>query len=210
APRRAQGRQAPAWHDARGVPRGAAVPAHGPPGRLLVLPWPRRSAPGDLLGCLPAGGQSAEPAGSRAGLHRDRLRLRSRECRGRSPLRPLQVAAMLATSLLLAGLVLLPLAPLAAVAEATLVFAAIAVTNVAGTTLLANETRAGYATTMTFNQSLNGAGWAVGSSLGGLLIALGGYHALGVGILLTGTPGAILAWQSAPREAARTVRAGPP
>jgi predicted MFS family arabinose efflux permease len=117
---------------------------------------------------------------------------------------------MLATSLLLAGLVLLPLAPLAAVAEATLAFAAIAVTNVASTTLLANETRAGYATTMTFNQSLNGAGWAIGSSLGGLLIALGGYHALGVGILLTGTAGAILAWRSAPQEEVATIVTVPP
>src|SRR5262249_112914 len=161
------------WHDARGLSRGAAVPAHGPPGRLLVLPRPRRGAPGDLLGRLPAGGQSAEPARGRLGLHRDRLRLPPPQRPARPPPRAPPRAAS-PTTCPPPGGVSLPRAPLAAVAEATLAFAAIAITNVASTTLLANETRAGYATTMTFNQSLNGAGWAIGSSLGGLLIALGG------------------------------------
>jgi predicted MFS family arabinose efflux permease len=122
----------------------------------------------------------------------------------------LQVATMAIMSLLLAGLVVLPLGPVAAVAQATIAFAALAVGNVASTTLLANETRAGYATTMTFNQSLNGAGWAIGSSLGGLLIALGGYGALGIGILVTGTASAVLAWRSAPREEVARVAALPP
>jgi predicted MFS family arabinose efflux permease len=52
--------------------------------------------------------------------------------------------------------------------------------RVSFTTLLADETAAGSATTMVLNASLITLGAALGSLLGGLLIGLGGYPALGL------------------------------
>ena len=67
-------------------------------------------------------------------------------------------------------------------------------------TLLAAESPAGAGTTMVLNGSLINAGVAGGSALGGILNALGGYEALGIGLLLFAFAAAALAWWPAARS----------
>jgi predicted MFS family arabinose efflux permease len=65
--------------------------------------------------------------------------------------------------------------------------------------LLAAESPAGAGTTMVLNGSLINAGVAGGAALGGILIALGGYGALGLGLPLFAFAAAALAWWPAAR-----------
>jgi MFS transporter, DHA1 family, putative efflux transporter len=64
--------------------------------------------------------------------------------------------------------------------------------------LLAAESPAQAGTTMILNNSVLSLGMAVGAVLGGSLIAVAGYSALGVGVALLALIGAILAWWPAP------------
>jgi predicted MFS family arabinose efflux permease len=112
--------------------------------------------------------------------------------------------------LLLATPLILSTSALAAIALVTAGFALIAVVNAAGASLLANETPAGQATTMTGNQASNAAGWAIGGSLGGLLIALGGYSALGWSTLGACLIAGLVIWVSRPRALARRALEAPP
>lgn len=66
--------------------------------------------------------------------------------------------------------------------------------------LLAAESPAGAGTTMVVNGSLINAGTAGGAALGGVLIALGGYGALGLGLPLFAFAAAALAWWPAARS----------
>ena len=51
---------------------------------------------------------------------------------------------------------------------------------------------------MTGNSAANGAGWAVGGSLGGVLIALGGYETLGWSIVVSCLIASYIVWLSRP------------
>jgi predicted MFS family arabinose efflux permease len=69
----------------------------------------------------------------------------------------------------------------------------IGVRGIATSTLLLGSSRAGRATTMTVNNAAFSVGTAVGSSLGGLALALGGYGLLGWSLLPFGLAAAVLA-----------------
>jgi hypothetical protein len=71
--------------------------------------------------------------------------------------------------------------------------------NVGVATLLAAEGPAGAGTTMVLNGSLINAGVAGGAALGGILVALGGYGALGLGLPLFAFAATALAWWPAAR-----------
>jgi DHA1 family inner membrane transport protein len=72
-----------------------------------------------------------------------------------------------------------------------------AISGVAIATMLAAESPAGAGTTMVLNGSLLNLGTAAGAIVGGALIALGGYTALGIGFPLFAFTGAALAfWPS--------------
>jgi predicted MFS family arabinose efflux permease len=61
-------------------------------------------------------------------------------------------------------------------------------------TLLASETPAGIGTTMVFNGSILNFGSATGAALGGVLLAVGGYNALGLGLPVFALIAGLLAW----------------
>jgi predicted MFS family arabinose efflux permease len=69
-------------------------------------------------------------------------------------------------------------------------------------TVLANESPAGTGTTMVLNGSMMNLGSAGGALLGGVLISVGGYSALGLGLPLFSVLAALLAWW--PSRPART------
>jgi predicted MFS family arabinose efflux permease len=71
---------------------------------------------------------------------------------------------------------------------------AAAIVGVGVVTLLAAESPAGAGTTMVLNGSLLNVGAAGGAALGGALIALGGYHALGLGLPMFAFAAAVVAW----------------
>jgi predicted MFS family arabinose efflux permease len=118
---------------------------------------------------------------------------------GRLPLRPLAVAAIGFFGALLAGVYLLPLPTPLAVAVLPVATALVGVSTVARTTLLVGESPAGRATTMTLNTSAQSLGAAVGSSVGGLLLALVGYAGLGLAVLVFTGLAALFVWLSRPR-----------
>jgi MFS transporter, DHA1 family, inner membrane transport protein len=69
-----------------------------------------------------------------------------------------------------------------------------AVSGVSVAALLAAQSPAGAGTTMVFNGSILNFGAGGGAALGGLLITLVGYHALGIGLPLFALVAAVLAW----------------
>jgi predicted MFS family arabinose efflux permease len=93
------------------------------------------------------------------------------------------MALMLQTKNLGLILILLPVIAVAA-----------AIWGVGVVTLLATESAAGAATTMVLNGSLLNFGAAGGAVLGGILIALGGYGALGIGFPCAALLATVLAW----------------
>jgi DHA1 family inner membrane transport protein len=101
--------------------------------------------------------------------------------------------ACVVQGLLMGPLLLLP-SPLVVVPLLLVVCAMSAICGVGIPTLLAAESPAGAGTTMVLNGSILNAGAAGGTMLGGLLIALGGYEALGIGLPLFTLIAAVLAW----------------
>ncbi|HET7770740.1 MAG TPA: hypothetical protein VFN74_18355, partial [Chloroflexota bacterium] len=98
--------------------------------------------------------------------------------------------------LLLGAAFALPLS-VPAVAVATVAsFVAMGAATVAVNTLLIGETSAGKATTMAVNQAFMSLGGASGSSLGGLLLAVGDYSAIGGAVLLCAVASPLCAWLS--------------
>lgn len=69
------------------------------------------------------------------------------------------------------------------------------------TTLVSNETPAGQATTLVVNEALFGAGAATGAAIGGALIALGGFSALGLGMPVFALLAAAAVWRPWRRDA---------
>jgi MFS transporter, DHA1 family, inner membrane transport protein len=112
---------------------------------------------------------------------------------------------LVATSSAAAGLLIGPMLILAqawvSVPLLLGVGAASAVCGLGITALLANDSPAGADTTMVFNGSMLNLGTAGGAALGGLLIGLGGFSALGTGLPLCALAGACLAWWPGRREA---------
>ena len=129
---------------------------------------------------------------------------------GRLPLRPLVIVTRLLMSLFIAAMLLLPLHAFVSVGLLTLSTVMLGTGIVATSMLLTNESPAGRATTMTLNASALSLGTAVGSSLGGLLLTLGGYPALGMGaVVLSSASGAVI-WWSRQRVRAVPVSTPPP
>jgi predicted MFS family arabinose efflux permease len=80
---------------------------------------------------------------------------------------------------------------------------ATAISGVLIPTLLATESPAGAGTTMVLNGSLLNLGTAAGAAVGGILIAVGGYTALGIGFPMFAFAGAVLAiWPTAKTDGA--------
>jgi predicted MFS family arabinose efflux permease len=78
-----------------------------------------------------------------------------------------------------------------------------AISGVGIATILAVESPAGAGTTMVLNGSLLNLGTAIGAITGGVLIAVGGYTALGIGYPLFSFAGAALAmWPASTPEIA--------
>jgi predicted MFS family arabinose efflux permease len=121
---------------------------------------------------------------------------------GSRPLRPLLVSARLVIGALGATVLLFPVPTLTAAGLLVLCVVLMAVCNVATPTLLANETPAGRATTMALNGSATGLGTALGAGLGGVLLAVGGYSALGLSALAWCAASAALVWWSRPGHVA--------
>jgi MFS transporter, DHA1 family, inner membrane transport protein len=113
--------------------------------------------------------------------------------------RPFVIATSALMGFALAAVLLLPVGPAAAIGLLILNCVLGSSGSVVGTLLLVGETPGGRATTLTLNQAGLSLGTALGSSLGGLLIALGGYGALGVGVPALGLASAALVWLSRPR-----------
>ncbi|MFN8591757.1 MAG: MFS transporter [Thermomicrobiales bacterium] len=63
--------------------------------------------------------------------------------------------------------------------------------------LLSRETPIGPGTTLTFNTALHKIGSAGGGAIGGIILALSGYHALAFGLPLFGLAAALLGWRAA-------------
>lgn len=79
----------------------------------------------------------------------------------------------------------------------TLAAFAAAVGWVSLTTLITEETPAGASTTMVLNMALFNVGVSAGAGLGGILLALGGYGAVGLVLTLVGLVSAVLVWSPA-------------
>ncbi len=123
---------------------------------------------------------------------------------GRIPLRPLLASTQILIALMLGAFLLLPLN---AIAAAVLIMLATVLNGIADVTepsLLAAETPTGHATTMTLGGVTMSGGAGIGSSLGGILLALGGYPAMGAGMLLFCLTAATLIWRVRSRVAAET------
>ena len=119
---------------------------------------------------------------------------------GRVPLVPMLIGARLLTGALVTGALLAPLPALVAGALLTLGMVSIAASTVAATTLLASEAPGGRATAMALNGTAIYLGTALGGAGGGLLLALGGYVALGLGTLGLYGAASTLLWRARPRQ----------
>ncbi|HUG15085.1 MAG TPA: MFS transporter [Thermomicrobiales bacterium] len=99
---------------------------------------------------------------------------------GTLPLRPLAIACRVVTALAIGGLFILPLPALAGIALLVAQGASTGVASIAITLMLTRESPARRATTLTLNTAVLSLGTALGSALGGLLLALGGYGLVGM------------------------------
>jgi predicted MFS family arabinose efflux permease len=125
------------------------------------------------------------------------------------PPRPTLAVVSLVVGVTLGAALALPIGP-AAVMGLVLVGAVVGgLGNVTSTTLLLTETSAGRGTTLTLNQSGFSLASATGSSIGGFLLAIGGYHAIGLAVPIFSAGSAACVLLSAHRRAG-TARASLP
>lgn len=108
------------------------------------------------------------------------------------PLRPVTAGANATMGLLVGLIVALPLGPVATVALLSLAAFIGAMGSVSLTALLSEESPGGAATTMALNSTVFNLGAAGGAASGGLLLALGGYDALGLGLPVFAVAAALL------------------
>jgi DHA1 family inner membrane transport protein len=99
---------------------------------------------------------------------------------GRLPLRGLAVAAPLLIAATLGTVMLLPVGMAAVVVMLVVGFVGNGVSVVSHNTLLLGGSPASHATTTSLNQTCMSVGGAIGGAIGGLLLATGGFAALGV------------------------------
>jgi predicted MFS family arabinose efflux permease len=102
---------------------------------------------------------------------------------GRLPLRGLAMVAPVGIGVCLGGVAMAPVGMVAVIALLILGFVGNGVAIVSHNTLLVDGSPAGRATTTSLNQTCMSLGGAIGSSVGGLLLATGGFPALGVLVL---------------------------
>ena len=119
---------------------------------------------------------------------------------GALPPRPLIAASNTIMGLLVGLLVVLPLDAMATVALLPVTAFIAAIGSVGLTSLLADETPAGVATTMALNGAVFNVGAAGGAGMGGLLLALGGYDALGLGLPVFALAAALVVWRPGRRR----------
>ena len=108
--------------------------------------------------------------------------------------RVLLVWGRIASGLMMTGIFILPAPTPVGVLMMALGAWTSALSTIATTLVLANESPAGHATTMTLNGSAWSVGIALGASLGGVVLALGGWVALGLLGLAFFLAGAFLGW----------------
>ena len=118
---------------------------------------------------------------------------------GQLPPRALLIGTALVQGAAMAGPILLALPIPAVFALTGLGAAMMGSANVTVTLLLARESPAGRATTMTVNQAAFSVGSAAGSALGGLLLALSGYRAIAASVPAFCLVAAALVWLCRPR-----------
>jgi predicted MFS family arabinose efflux permease len=123
---------------------------------------------------------------------------------GKLPLRMLAMGGSSFAGVLFASVFLLPVGPIVVVLMLPLATTLTGITLVARQTLLVTESPAGRATTMTLSASATSLGSALGSSIGGLLLALADYSALGFCALGAGLVTTLLIWLSRPRKVVAT------
>jgi predicted MFS family arabinose efflux permease len=104
------------------------------------------------------------------------------------------VGALILLNGVTTGIVLLSVSIWAAVPALMVTTGSSALAGVVIATLFVRESPAGTATTMVLNGTLLNVGAAVGAALGGVLIAVGGYTALGIGLPLFAFAAAALSW----------------
>jgi predicted MFS family arabinose efflux permease len=119
------------------------------------------------------------------------------------PLRSVSPRILLVAACVIGSvLVGIPLAvPVATVWVFVLVFAGLAVNgvaNVVSSLLLVDATPVGRATTMSLNGAVLSFSSAMGGFVGGLLLAAGGYTAMGLSAPVLGVLAALLAWKATP------------
>lgn len=95
----------------------------------------------------------------------------------------------------------LPAGPLLAITLLTIGGLASGVGFVVFVTLMSTETSAGQGTTMSLNAAMIALGGAFGGLFGGLLLAIGGYALLGLGLMGFSFAGAALVWRPGVLEA---------
>ena len=115
---------------------------------------------------------------------------------GEGAVRPRMMAGTVLAGLTLSAALLLPLGPIVAIGLGACGFLMIGGVEVATAMLLSGERLGGRATTMTLNSSGMHLGGALGSAVGGLLLGLGGYPALGAGVPLLALAAALVLWSS--------------
>ena len=118
---------------------------------------------------------------------------------GALPLRPLIGSLMPLAALGFTAALVAPFGPIVAIGLAAGGTLLLGIVEATAMTLLITESPAGRATTMTANQSANSLGTAVGGAVGGLLLATGGYPALGLGIPIFAAAAVLVLWVSRPR-----------
>lgn len=116
-------------------------------------------------------------------------------------LRPVLAGLSVLLTLCLGTAALLAAGPLVATAALTLGAFFAGGADAATATLLTRDAPGGRATAMTLNGSAQSLGWALGSSLGGLLLAIGGFAAIGAAVPVFGLLAAVLLVERHPRPA---------
>jgi predicted MFS family arabinose efflux permease len=123
-----------------------------------------------------------------------------------SPRVTFSIATLIGAAILAAVLIISAIAvsvPLVVVGSVAAAFAGLAVASI-----LVNESPAGTGTTMVLNGSMVNLGASIGALIGGILISIGGYRALGVGLPVFSVAAAILAlWPAHTRDAVQPVAA---
>ena len=123
--------------------------------------------------------------------------------------RPLLLVTRVATALALAMAVALPLAVAPSLVLLGLAGFMAGAADIATTLVLTQLSPAGRATTLTLNSAANCIGTALGSAVGGLMLALGSYEAVGLCSLAWLVAAAGLVWWSQVHDAPSPIAAAP-